>query len=130
VILLLSLEDLLRIHDEALKRTGGSAGIREPNLLDSARVQPDMSFDGIELYPTIASKTAALAYSLINNHPFVDGNKRVAHAAMETFLVINGWEVEADVDSQERMFLGLASGEVQREELVEWLEERIRPLST
>jgi death-on-curing protein len=128
VIVLLSLDDLLRIHDAVIRDTGGSTGIREPNLLDSARVQPDMSFGGVDLYPTISSKAGALAFSLINNHPFVDGNKRVAYAAMETFLVLNGWEIQSDQNEQYYLFIRLASGESEREELTEWIELHISPI--
>jgi death-on-curing protein len=128
VIVLLSLDDLLRIHDAVIRDTGGSTGIREPNLLDSARVQPDMSFGGVDLYPTISSKAGALAFSLINNHPFVDGNKRVAYAAMETFLVLNGWEIQSDQNEQYYLFIRLASGECEREELTEWIELHISPI--
>ncbi len=128
MIVLLSLDDLLRIHDAVIRDTGGSTGIREPNLLDSARVQPDMSFGGVDLYPTISSKAGALAFSLINNHPFVDGNKRVAYAAMETFLVLNGWEIQSDQNEQYYLFIRLASGESEREELTEWIELHISPI--
>ena len=64
-----------------------------------------MSFGGAELYPTLAEKAAALCFSLVMNHPFVDGNKRIGHAAMETFLVMNGFEMNADVDDSESTIL-------------------------
>ena len=69
-----------------------------------------MTFGGQELYPGLADKAAALGFSLVCNHPFVDGNKRVGHAAMETFLVLNGWELAAGVDEQEQVILRLAAG--------------------
>ena len=68
-------------------------------------------------------KAAALCFSLIQNHPFVDGNKRVGHDAMEAFLNRNGYEIDATVDIQEQIILGVASGDVSREQLVSWLEE-------
>jgi death on curing protein len=68
-------------------------------------------------------KAAALCFSIVRNHPFVDGNKRIAHAAMETFLVLNGVEITANVDEQERVMLGLAAGEMTRESLVQWLQK-------
>ncbi len=64
-----------------------------------------MTFDGQELYPTLVEKAAALGFSLVTSHPFVDGNKRLGHAAMETFLLMNGHEIEASVDEQEDLIL-------------------------
>jgi len=81
-----------------------------------------MTFGG-DLYPAVIEKAAALCFFLIQNHPFVDGNKRVGHAAMETFLILNGYEIEATVDIQEQVILGIASGDASREQLVRWLEE-------
>ena len=87
----------------------------------SALSQPRVSVGGEDAYPTLVDKAAALGYSLIRNHGFIDGNKRIAHAAMEVFLIMNGMELRASVDDQERFMLALAAGEVSREALVEWL---------
>ena len=84
-----------------------------------------MTFDGQELYPTLADKAAALGYSLVKNHPFVDGNKRVGHAAMETFLVLNGHEIAADVEEQEQVILGIAAGRISREGFTSWVRSRL-----
>jgi len=80
-----------------------------------------MTFGGEDLYPTLADKAATLGFSLIKNHAFVDGNKRVGHAAMETFLVTNGYELAADDDEQERVILALADNRMEREEFTEWV---------
>jgi death on curing protein len=80
-----------------------------------------MTFGGDELYPTISDKASALGFSLIKNHPFVDGNKRIGHAAMEIFLVLNGHEIDAPVDEQEQIILRVASGELRRDDFTEWL---------
>lgn len=85
-----------------------------------------MTFDEEDLYPTVEEKAAALCFSLVMNHPFIDGNKRVGHAAMETFLVLNGWELVATVDDSEATILLLAAGELEREELLEWVKSRLR----
>jgi death-on-curing protein len=85
-----------------------------------------MSFGGQDLYPTLAEKAAALSFSLINNHPFVDGNKRIGHAAAEVFLVANGFEINADVDEQERIVLAVAAGEMERDEWTQWLREHLK----
>lgn len=85
--------------------------------------QPRQSFAGQDLYPDITSKAAALCFSLVLNHPFVDGNKRIGHAAMETFLLVNGHELRAPVDEQERIMLDLAAGNLARDTFVEWVKQ-------
>lgn len=82
--------------------------------MESAVAQPEASFGGEELYPDLA----ALGHALIQNHPFVDGNKRIGHAAMEVFLLLNGHEIDASVDEQEQIIIEVASGKVPRIELV------------
>ena len=84
-----------------------------------------MTFGGEELYPTILENASALAFSIIQNHPFVDGNKRTGHAAMEIFLVLNGFEIEADSDVQEATILQVASGALSRENLTVWLRNHV-----
>ena len=88
----LSLSQVLFLHQRLIEQSGGTSGTRDQNALESALAQPKMTFEGKELYLTLAEKAAALCYSLISNHPFVDGNKRIGHAVMEVFLVINGYE--------------------------------------
>jgi death-on-curing protein len=95
--------------------------------LEAAVAQPRASFDGKDLYPGVIEKAAALGFSLVMGHPFVDGNKRTGHAAMETFLVLNGYELNAPVDEQERTMLGLAAGKIDREGLLEWVQSRAIP---
>ena len=79
----LTLNEVLELYRQVMARTGGAEGIHDLNGLDSAIAQPRMTFGGEELYPTIVEKASALGFSLIMNHPFVDGNKRAGHAAME-----------------------------------------------
>jgi death-on-curing protein len=122
----LSLGEVLLLHARVLERSGGATGLRDLGALQSALAQPTMTFDDRDLYPTLETKAAALAYSLVMNHPFVDGNKRIGHAAMEVFLVLNGVEVVASVDEQESLFLRLADGQISRERLTEWLASRLR----
>jgi death-on-curing protein len=121
----LSLEEVLELHRLALEQSGGLAGVRDLGGLESAIVQPQMMFGGQELYPTLAEKAAALGFSLVCNHPFMDGNKRVGHAALETFLVLNGWEVAAGVDEQEQVILQLAAGNLKREEFTAWVKAHL-----
>src|SRR5436190_9954800 len=105
----LTLEEVLDLHRLALEQSSGLGGVRDLGGLESALAQPQMTFGGQELYPSLAEKAAALGFSLVCNHPFVDGNKRVGHAAMETVLVLNGWELAAGVDEQEQVILRLAA---------------------
>ena len=121
----ITLFQILELHQRIIKQSGGTYGIRDFGALESALAQPEMTFGGEDLYPRLTQKAAALAYSLCMNHPFVDGNKRVAHAAMEIFLVLNGFEISASIDEQEKMFLDLASGRLSRDELVVWLDSNI-----
>lgn len=97
----LTVNEVLDIYREVMRQSGEAMGIRDLGALESAIAQPRMTFGGDELYPTIAEKAAALGFSLIQNHPFVDGNKRTGHAAMEAFLVLNGYEIEASVEEQQ-----------------------------
>jgi len=117
----LTVDEILELHRLVFLQSGGVIGIRDLGALDSAVAQTRVSFGGTDLYPTIVEKAAALGYSLIMNHPFVDGNKRVGHAAMETFLVLNGFEIRAAVEEQEKMILRLAAGTFSRDEFVAWL---------
>jgi death-on-curing protein len=95
--------------------------LRDLGALESAVAQPRMTFGGQELYPTLVDKAAALAYSLVLSHPFVDGNKRIGHAAMEVFLLLNGFEIVAAISDQEALFLGLAGGSIDRGQFIEWM---------
>ncbi len=97
--------------------------------LESAVAQPRMTFGGEDLYPDLPSKAAALGFSIIQNHPFVDGNKRVGHAALETFLVLNGSELDAPVAEAEQVILEVAAGKRDRAGFLEWVRRRLRAVS-
>ena len=124
----LTLAVVLALHHRLMQASGGPPGLRDLGLLESAVGQPLAFFGGQDLYPSLVEKAAALGYSLIGNHPFVDGNKRVAHSAMEVFLVLNGYEIECPIDEQEAVWLQLAAGEQSRAELVAWLSKQARRL--
>jgi death-on-curing protein len=118
----LTLGEVVELHRRLVVQTGGATSLRDLNGLESAVAQPRMSAGGADAYPTLAAKAAALGFSLIQNHPFVDGNKRVGHAAMATFLLLNGFELQASVDEAEDLVLGVASGTLGRPELAAWIE--------
>jgi death-on-curing protein len=119
--------EIINLHTRILRDTPGAPGIRDLGALKSAVAQPRLTFGGEDLYPTLFHKAAALSHSLVLNHPFVDANKRVGHAALETMLVLNGFELTASVDEQEALFLNLASGAVTRPELSRWIETHVNP---
>ena len=123
----LGLSEVVELHRRLLEQTGGAAGIRDLGALESALAQPKMALAGRDLYPTLADKAAALCFSLVGNHPCVDGNKRVGHAATETFLVLNGAEIDAHLDEQERVMLDLAAGRIDRGQLADWLRQHLNP---
>ncbi len=123
----LTLEELLRLYERLMQRTGGSAGIRDRGGIESALAQPQITFGGDDLSPSLADKAAALGFSLMMNHPFIDGNKRIGHAAMELFLLLNGHEIVAPVDEQEQVILQVASGELSRGEFTEWVAAHSEP---
>lgn len=124
----LALPEVVELHRRLLESTGGAAGIRDLGALEAALVQPRMTLGGSDLYPTLAEKAAALCFSLVGNHPFVDGNKRVGHAAMESLLVLNGAEIDASPDEQERLMLDLAAGRLDRSQLADWLRQHLKSL--
>nr|VFK17268.1 MAG: death on curing protein [Candidatus Kentron sp. LPFa]VFK32516.1 MAG: death on curing protein [Candidatus Kentron sp. LPFa] len=126
---LLNIEEVIGLHRKIIAQSGGSEGIRDRGALESAIVQPRMTFGGRDLYPGLVEKAAALGCSLIRNHPFIDGNKRIGHAAMEVMLVLNGYEIDADVDEQEQVILAVAAGELSRAEFTAWLRPRVVLLS-
>jgi death-on-curing protein len=123
----LTLSDIFALYDAVMARSGGFVGLANRAALEAALAQPQATFDQQDLYPSLTDKAAALGFALIRNHPFVDGNKRIGHAAMELFLILNGWESAASVDAQEQLILQLAAGDLERPDLVAWLQQHIVP---
>jgi death-on-curing protein len=121
----LTLTEVLELYRRIIEQSGGSSGIANLGALESALAQPRMTFSGEELYPSIVEKASTIGFALIKNHPFLDGNKRIGHAAMEVFLVLNGFEISAPVDEQEQIILQVASSAIARDEFTEWLRSHI-----
>ena len=121
----LTLGEVVELHRLVLAASGGAPGIRDLGSLESAVAQPRAAFGGSDLHPTLIEKTGALGFALAQGHPFVDGNKRVAHAEMATFLLLNGADIAATVHEQEQLMLNLASGRVSRSDLADWLREHV-----
>lgn len=119
----LTKEQVLSIYEMLIERTGGSSGVINEPLLDSAINNIWQTFDGVELYPTLEEKGARLAYSLVRNHSFPDGNKRIGILAMLTFLSVNGIEIKCTDTEIVETGLALASGLIDFEALLAWLRE-------
>ena len=115
-------ETVLLLYRKMVNATGGTYGIREESLLDSAVEAPYHTFDGIELYDTVLKKAARLGYGLVSNHPFVDGNKRIGVFVMLTYLEINDIHIEFTDDDIIFMGLGLANGYLNYDKLYEFIE--------
>lgn len=121
----LSVDQLQHLHLEQLRRYGGSSGLRDRGLLEAACARPSMTFGGDDLYPDVAAKTAALMHSLVLNHPFVDGNKRVgAHAAV-LFAAVNGQDCIATPDELFEVTMAVARGDLEVEALAIWFRQRL-----
>jgi len=113
---------VLGFHADQIESFGGSTGIRDSGLLDSALEQPRATFDGELLHPTVFLQAAAYLFHLVKNHPFVDGNKRVAFAAMDVFLRLNGIRLNLDDEAAYRLVIDAATGSLDKEQIASLLE--------
>ena len=125
MIVYLSVGQLLRLHEKHLEKFGGLAGVRDRGGLESAVARPAMTFGGEDLYVDLAAKAAALMHSLVMNHPFVDGNKRVGAAAAELFVMLNDALLDAADAEMEETTLAVARGEMDVEPLTIWFRQRL-----
>ena len=117
----LSKKQILMLHTQLIQQTGGSDGVRDYNLLDSALENPFQSFGGDELYPTIQAKAVRLGYGLIKNHCMIDGNKRIGTHAMLVFLALNGIELKYTQKELYEAILDIAAGKIEYEDLLQWV---------
>lgn len=117
----LSKRQIILLHQQLINEIGGSPGLRDEGLLESALAAPFQSFGGIDVYPSLQQRAARLAYGLVNNHPFVDGNKRIGAHTMLVFLALNGIELSYTQDELVSLFIAVASGDKGYEEILDWL---------
>jgi death-on-curing protein len=117
----LSKEQVLLLHTQLIEEFGGTDGVRDYNLLDSALETPFQSFAGEELYPTIQAKAAKLGYGLIKNHTMLDGNKRIGAHAMLVFLALNGIEMKYTQKELYETVMSVAAGSLEYEDLLQWV---------
>ena len=119
---ILTKAQIILLHAQLIKETGGSDGLRDEGLLDSAILAPFQSFDGKDFYPTVLEKGAQLGFGLIQNHAFVDGNKRVGAHAMLVFLALNGYSFSYTQKELSDIILAVASGAKSSQDLLIWLK--------
>ena len=117
----LSKHQILLIHDQLIAETGGSSGLRDEGMLDSALNSPFQTFGGEDVYPSLQKKAARLCFGLVKNHPFVDGNKRIGAHAMLVFLALNGIELQHTQSELSDVILQLAAGEIEATDLLRWI---------
>lgn len=120
-MIILSKKQILLLHTQLLEETGGSDGIRDEGLLDSALNAPFQGFGDTDVFPSIQQKAARLGYGLVKNHAFIDGNKRIGAHAMLVFLALNKVELDYTQDELSEIFLQIAAGESGFEELLHWI---------
>lgn len=120
---MLTKEIILQLHLLSIEKYGGSLGIRDEGLLESAVARPFQSFEGQPLYATYIEQAAAIAESIITNHPFVDGNKRTGLLALNAILLFNGAEITANENSLYSFIIDISTGTLRFEQIVDWLKE-------
>ena len=117
----LSKSQVLLIHDQLISETGGSSGLRDEGILDSALNAPFQTFSGEDVYPSLQQKAARLCFGLVKNHPFVDGDKRIGAHVMLVFLALNGIELQHSQTELSDVILQLAAGEIEVTDLLHWI---------
>jgi death-on-curing protein len=123
----LTLDEVLAIHADEISSFGGSYGVRDSGLLESALAQPQATFAGELLHPTIDKQAAAYLYHLAMNHPFIDGNKRTAFAVMDTFLRVNGYSLNLTNEQAYDLVMQVAQSQMSKSDLAGYLEKAIAP---
>lgn len=120
-------KQVLYLYQQILQQTGGTVGLRDAGLLESAVYRPQASFGGQDLYPDLFSKAAALGHSLVSNHPFVDGNKRIGFEAMRLMLRLNGYDVHASLEAKYALVMDMAKGKLTEQAIADWLKQHSQP---
>ena len=119
----LSKSQVLLIHNQLIAETGGSPGLRDEGMLDSALSAPYQTFGGEDIYPSLLQKAARLCFGLVKNHPFLDGNKRIGVHIALVFLALNGVELQYSQVELSDVILRLAAGEMEAGDLLHWILE-------
>lgn len=120
----ITVEQVIAVHAYLIHETGGTAGIRDKAGLEAAIAAPLQSFDGLDLFPTILEKIARIGYGLAANHAFVDGNKRIGAMVTQLLLRWNGYTLSLQENELADMFIDIAAGKANEEDLLYWLERK------
>ena len=121
----MQIKDIIKLHSKMIAATGGASGVRDIGLVESALNRCHSSFGGQDLYPEIIQKISVVAYSIINNHGFIDGNKRIGIAVMLMLLRLNELQVSYTQAELVNLGLGVASGELKEQEIEKWIEQHM-----
>ena len=122
---MISVRDVEQIHQVLISKFGGTEGIRDRQALESALSRPFQTFDGVDLYPDVIARSAALMESLLLNHPFIDGNKRTAYVVVRLYLLSNGLDIKASEENKYELIINIASGMTKYDEILEWLRSTV-----
>jgi death-on-curing protein len=123
---MISISEVILIQDILIEKFGGTRGIRDKGLLESAVSRPFQTFDTKDLYSTTIQKAAALIESIVTNHPFIDGNKRIGYVIMRLFLLDNGFDIVSDQDEKYDFVIKIASGKSDFEAICKWIEAHLK----
>jgi death-on-curing protein len=125
---MISVEQVLKIHELAIQQYGGSNGLRDLDLLDSAIKRPFQTFGGEDLYISPIEKASALIESIIVNHPFIDGNKRTGYILMKAILLNSNIQISATETNIYNFVISISTGEIKFEAIVEWLKQNTKSI--
>ncbi len=126
----LSKEQIILLHERLIEAFGGSSGVRSENILDLCVNSIHQTFDGIDLYPSIIHKAVHLGFSLVTNHAFIDGNKRIGTHAMLVMLALNGYELDYSNSELIDIIMSIASSTKSEDDLLKWVKEHLQLNST
>lgn len=124
-MIVLNKQQVIGLHQRLIDATGGTHGLRDEGILSSSLSNAFVTFDGKDLYPTIIEKAANFCFSLIGNHPFVDGNKRIGIYVLLVFLEVNGVNLYFTQDELVQLGLGIADGSIKQPQIIEWIQNHI-----
>lgn len=123
---MISINEVLKIHNILIENFGGVQGVRDKKLLESSVLRPYQTFDSQELYPGCIDKASAIIESIVKNHPFIDGNKRTGYTLMRLLLLNEGMDIEASEDEKYSFVIGIAEGKLEIDEIKEWISSKIK----
>jgi death on curing protein len=126
---MLEISDVLIIHERIIQEFGGTSGLRDNELLESAVSRPYQTFDSKDLYPTAEEKASAIIESIVTNHPFIDGNKRTGYTLFRLLLLLNGKDIDSSKQEKYEFVISIAERKLDYDEILKWTREKITPAS-